>query len=115
MYAVSARVQKVGYKVLAVANLARTRSAVRITRCLSYALSLFAHECSKARHMPLNLTRCMQMSDLARTTESQINSVILNYSRNILKIKLSVIKDNIEHLNHVSGTGTWSILERDVV
>ena len=89
MYAVSARVQKVGYKVLDVANLARTRSAVRITRCLLYTLSLFAHECSKARHMPLNLTRCMQMSDLARTIESQINSVILNYSRNILKIKLS--------------------------
>ena len=87
MYAVSARVQKVGYKVLDVANLARTRSAVRIIRCLLCTLPLFAHECSKACHRPLNLTRCMQMSDLARTIESQYNSVILNHSRNILRIK----------------------------
>ena len=54
MYAVSARVQKVGYKVLDVANLARARSAGWITRCLFYTLTLFAHENSKACHRPRN-------------------------------------------------------------
>ena len=97
MYAVSARVQKVGYKVLDVANLTRARSAVRITRCLLYTLSLFAHECSKACHRPLNLTRCMQMSDLARTTESQIIALFLITREIYSKLNCPLNKDNIEH------------------